>query len=114
MSANEKEQTNPGEGQSQRKPANELPFLLDFALSVTQLVVILTGLVTMAVSLFSGAVLWMAAVRAGAAVLAVGLVLWMANYLLARNSLTSIRLQVVSELERAHRDEAASTVEKTA
>jgi hypothetical protein len=114
MGADEKEKTNSVEDHPRPKPANELPFMLDFALSVTQLVVILTGLITLAVSLFSGAVLGMAAVRAGVAVLAVGLVLWLVNYLLARNSLEAVRMQMVSELERTHRDGTASTVEKTA
>jgi hypothetical protein len=116
MSEEEKMANNPTEEAPvpKVKAPERLPFLLDFSFSVSKMVVILLGLITLFVSLISGAVLWMATLRSAAAMLSVGFTLWLVNWLIARDSLEIVRQEILSRMEEAPVEEVASTVEKVA
>lgn len=90
----------------------QLPFMLDFSLSVSSMVVIMVGILTTIISAFSGAALWMTAVRGGVAVVVVGLVLWTVNWIIARDSLEMARLEMIDAMEKASLDnDVESTIE---
>ena len=55
--------------------------------SVSVVVVILAGVVTTGVSVFAGAPLWLTTLRAGAATLVIGLLLWVVYYLVLSDGL---------------------------
>ncbi len=90
-----------------------LPHLIDFSLSVAQLAVVLVGLATILLSLGSGVSLWMVALRGGAAMVSLGLLLWLVNWLISKGSLELVRQELLKELEkkRAEDDGVDSTVE---
>lgn len=72
------------------KPARaalRAPALLEAAYVVSILIVLLVSLITAALSVASGAAAWLTAVRAGAATLVVGLLLWILNYQLMPDGL---------------------------
>lgn len=96
------------------KERARLPFLLNLTFTLAQLFVVLLGLLTSAISFLSGATLFWAVARGGVAMLSVGLVFWLVNYLLARGGLAAIRQEIMKEMEKANARETASTVEKTA
>jgi hypothetical protein len=116
MSEEEKKTNNTSEEEPAPKVKSPegLPFMLDFSFSVSKLVVILLGLVTLFVSLISGAVLWMATLRSAAAMLSVGFLLWLLNWLISRDSLEIVRQEILRNMEEAQVEEVASTVEKVA
>jgi hypothetical protein len=96
-----------------------LPVMIDFSLSVSKLLVLLVGLMTVIVSVFSGATPPMTALRGGMAMFTVGLCVWAFNWLLSRNSLELARQDLMREMEAAkarqqENEKASSTVEISA
>lgn len=72
------------ENEQEESPQDPLPLLLETTLSLAQLAVILVGIITTVVSLFVGST-WLAALtRGGVAIVALGLLFWALNWLIAR------------------------------
>ena len=84
----------PVKAKSPKVPAQRAPLLLETAITLSQIVLVITGLGILGISLLAGADITMAAMRSGAAVLVVGLVLWLANWQLARGSLEALSEQM--------------------
>lgn len=91
-----------------RQAQTRLPLLLETAFAVTKLAVLTSAPLVFALSLQAGADLTMAAIRAGTTVLVLGLLLWSANWVLARSALEVIRMQLK---EAAERQAPTTTVE---
>lgn len=103
----------PKKNKQKKRQAGNLPQLLEVSLSISQLAVVLVGLATTLISMGSGAPLWMTALRGGAAMVSVGLVLWFVNWSLSKGSLEVIRQEIMQELEKKNEesDGVESTVE---
>jgi len=72
------------ENEQEESPQDPLPLLLETTLSLAQLSVILVGVITTVVSLIVGST-WLAALtRGGVAIVALGLLFWALNWLVAR------------------------------
>ena len=94
----------PAKPQTKRR----LPLLLETGFAIARLASLASGLTVLGVSLQAGATPMVAALRAGLTVLVMGLLLWSANWVLARSALEVVRVQ----LEEAQKHQAAqSTVE---
>jgi|SRR5579859_4703521 len=74
--------------------APRAPLLLEMTITLSQLGLVIAGTSIFALSLQAGADLITSALRSGAAVLVVGLVLWLVNWLLARGSLEAVMRQM--------------------
>ncbi len=94
---------------AKRRSAKQVPLLLDIFFSVSRLIVIIVGLLTVTISIFAGASLVWAVVRAGAAMLTVGLLLWLASWLVARGALESTRLELLQALKASEEAQAATS-----
>ncbi len=88
-----------------------IPFLLEFTLTVSRLVVILVGVLTALISVIAGAEIWVVALRTGAAILSLGFLTWSVNWLLSHNTLEAVRVQMTQTRQGAP---PKSTVEKEA
>jgi hypothetical protein len=110
----DKENKSEASSESKGKKPERLPFLLSFTFSLAQLVVILLGLSVAVLSMLSGATLFMAVLRASAAMLSVGVLLYLVNWLISRNSLEIIRQQIISKREKYDVDQGTNTLEKAA
>ncbi|MBN1536723.1 MAG: hypothetical protein JW908_08335 [Anaerolineales bacterium] len=90
-----------------------LPVLFDVSLSISKLVVLLIGVLTSAISIVSGANAFSAALRGSLAMLAVGLTLWLINWIMVKESLNDF-LDKVKKLRDHNESEmsGASTFEK--
>ena len=64
-----------------------LPYILDFAFTMSNLIVLLTGIITTLVSLGSGNSIITSVFHSGLAMLALGLVIWFLNYYLSKRVL---------------------------
>lgn len=73
-----------GQTEEMSKPAIHLP-LLDFTLSVAKATVALTGALMAVMSTISGAKVMTTMLRSGAAMLAVWLMFWLVNWIIAHN-----------------------------
>jgi hypothetical protein len=110
------EQNNP----PQTKVAKPVPLLLEVSFTATRILLIVAGLLTGGISVLSGATWIASAVRAGSAVLSVGLLLFLANWVLSRDSLEAARVRLLKEIaiaRAAQADELAAgmnTIEKQA
>jgi uncharacterized membrane protein len=91
---NKAEKTDPGQAAGKKAAAHRVPLLLETALTLSQLSLIVTGVSIFVMSMQAGADLTTSALRSGAALLVVGLVLWLANWLLARGSLEAVARQM--------------------
>lgn len=111
MSDEEKENKSEGSSELKGKKPERLPFLLSFTFSLAQLVVILLGLSVAILSMLAGAALFMAVLRASAAMLSVGIVLYLVNWYLSRNSLEAIRQEIIRKSEKYNVDKGTSTLE---
>jgi len=76
-----------------------LPLMLEVIFSTARLLVIAAGVLVMLLSLISGAALWMSALRSGLAMLSIGLLLWLTNWLVARQALEATRLELLAAIE---------------
>jgi protein-S-isoprenylcysteine O-methyltransferase Ste14 len=63
-----------------RQAGSRAPLLLETAYAVSFSIIVLAGIVTAGLSVWSGVPAWLVAVRAGLAVVVLGLVLWTVNY----------------------------------
>ena len=111
---NQAKTTPPQEETPVKKEPPRVPLLLDVSLSISQTAIIVLGCAVALVSLFAKADLVMIALRSGAAMLSVGLLMWLFNWFLSRNSLEIARQELLSEMEAADEDRGESTVEKKA
>lgn len=75
-------------------PRRRVPLLLETAFTLTKLTVLITGPVVLGLSLQAGVGLLMAALRAALALFVVGLLLWGANWVLARSALDAMHAQM--------------------
>jgi hypothetical protein len=73
--------------------------MLEFTFSVSKLVVLFTVIVVAALSIFAGASLVDVLTRTGSAMLSVGLLAWLFNWLIARKSIETVRLELGQEAE---------------
>lgn len=92
-----------------RKAGGYVPLLIDFTLTTSRLIVLSVGLGIAAFSLISQATILAAAIRGGAAALSVGLVMWVINWLLARQALDA----AIEELEQKQKEEEELPPEST-
>lgn len=98
-----------------QKASEQLPFMLDFTFSVSSIVVMVMGILTTIISVFSGASLMMATIRGGIAVISVGFLLWVINWTLSRDSLEITRQELLVAIEDASSNkDVESTFEKEA
>lgn len=90
-----------------------LPALFDVSFSISKLVVLLIGALTSVISVISGATALNAALRGCLAMIAIGLTLWMINWIMVRESLAEVLVKV-SKLQSHNSDEMSgeSTFEK--
>ncbi len=70
----------PKPAQGAKTSGRRAPLLLETAYLASLVAVLTAGAVTAGLSLLAGVAAWLVAVRAGAAILTVGLVLWSLNY----------------------------------
>lgn len=92
---------------------SSLPALFDISFSISKLVVLLIGVLTAAISVISGATAVHAALRGCLAMFAIGITLWMINWIMVRESLAGVLVKV-KKLQSQTSDElsGASTFEK--
>lgn len=106
------------EPKKSRLPKGTIPFvplLLELTLTIARLLVLLVGVIVAMVSLLAGVEVWLAVVRACVAMFVVGLLLWFANWFLARNTLDYAISERKKELEQEkEQDSVASTIERQA
>ncbi|MFZ5808658.1 MAG: hypothetical protein ACOY16_05190 [Chloroflexota bacterium] len=86
-----------------------LPYILDFAYSLTNMVVFLLGIATTAVSFFTGASILMAVLRGCLAMIGLGAVCWLLNYFLSNQVIET----AAKDFQKAssHEEEHHSTME---
>lgn len=98
--AKAKDKPEPKPPKAPKGQRRRVPLLQETAFTVTKLTLLTTGPLIVGLSLQAGATLLMAAVRAGAAVLVVGLLLWGANWVLARSALEVMHMQLKEAAEQ--------------
>jgi hypothetical protein len=89
----------------------KIPYYLDFSLSVSQMVVVLLGILTAGISFFSGASWLAAAGRGCAAVISLGLITWTINWLLARNGINAVHRELILAARSMAEKDKSNTVE---
>ena len=89
-----------------RSVSNDIPLLLEFTLTFSQLLVVITAVLVVTASILSGNNIWMTVLQTGIAVLAVGLLIWLANWFLSEGLLESTlaKLEEEAEKERMERE----------
>lgn len=89
-----------------------LPYILDFAFSISNLLILLTGVATTAVSFVKGVTILNSVIRGGLAMLGLGAVIWLLNYYLSNQVLET----AAKDLQNAHNpgQSKESTMEKQA
>jgi hypothetical protein len=108
----EKTEKAPGKKNASSKA---LPALFDVSFSISKLVVLLMGALTSAISVISGATALAAAMRGCLAMLAVGITLWLINWIMVRESLEGVLIKVNKLKAQNSEDmQGASTFEKNA
>jgi hypothetical protein len=86
-----------------------IPYFLDFSLSVSQLVVVLLGMLTAGISFFAGASLFAAVGRGCVATISIGLVTWTINWMLSRNGIMGVNRELIlTARSRANSDQSHS------
>lgn len=79
------------------------PVLIEAAQTLSQVIVIAVGVTTALLSVIVGANLFVVMARSGAAVLALGFLLWAFNWLVAQGALKAFRAQMDAAKKRARR-----------
>ncbi len=89
-----------------------LPYILDFSFSVSNLMILLSGVIVTTLSLFVGVPLIHAVIRGGLTMLGLGAVIWLLNYYLSNQVLQTI----IKDFQKASDSSVTgdSTVEKQA
>ena len=90
-----------------------LPLFLETSLTLSRFLVLAAGTATVLVSLRSGAPLWMTALRGGGALLSVGLILWLANWALAKNALDAALADLQKKAAERKQLEEVDAAERT-
>ena len=93
--------------------------LLDISFSLSKLIVIIIGLFTAGVSVVSGATLIAASLRGALAILALGIIFWLINWILSTGSMNATVKDIMAKIEKTKQaqneeDVTASTVIKSA
>jgi len=91
----------PQEEGAPKKTMGPVPLLLDVSFTTAKILIILAGAIIGIVSVLSGATWLATAIRSGAAVLSMGLLLYLANFLLSRNALEAARMRLLAEMQSA-------------
>jgi len=91
-----------------------LPLLVDFSLSLARALVVLMAALIAIVSLAAGAPLEVVLLRSGAAVLCLGWLLWLLNWLISRNALLVTLAEMREKTSKAQAEQPLSTTEKAA
>jgi hypothetical protein len=102
-----------------KRGAEPYSALLDYSFSVSKLVVILVGIITAGISVVSGATVLVAGIRGGLAILAIGIIFWLVNWILSKGSMDATVKEIIAKAERVklaqnEEDVASSTVIKSA
>ncbi len=100
---------------SKKSSSGSLPVLFDVTFSISKLIVIFIGVFTSVISVISGATAISAAIRGCLAMLAIGMTLWLINWIMVRESLAGVLVKV-NKLKSKSSDgsSGASTFEKNA
>lgn len=94
---------------------SSLPVLFDVSFSISKIVVLLIGALTSVISVVSGATALSAALRGCLAMFALGLTLWMINWIMVRESLAGVLVKVNKLKSQSSNDiSGTSTFEKNA
>jgi hypothetical protein len=107
----EKKEKKAKEKKTQSGQKEKLPYYLDFSLSVSQLVVVLLGILTAGISFFSGASLLAAVGRGCAATISLGLVTWTINWYLARNGIIAVHRDLILAARSMLESDKSNTVD---
>lgn len=102
-----KRQPAPGRARGGRRA----PLLLETAYAITFGLTLVAGLATAALSALAGAPAWLIAVRAGLAVLVLGLVFWLVNYQLMHGAFEAAVEELRARAPQPADQPAASTQE---
>jgi uncharacterized membrane protein len=89
----------------------KLPYFLDFSLSIVQLVVVLMGGITTGLSLYAGASLIIAIERGCVAMISIGLVGWLTNWILSHNGINATYRSLLNSRDAADNNEKSHTME---
>ncbi|NMC12028.1 MAG: hypothetical protein GYA34_04000 [Chloroflexi bacterium] len=93
--------------------SGSLPVLFDVSFSISKLIIILIGVLTSVISVISGATVFSAAIRASLAMLAIGITLWLINWIMVKESLAGVLIKVNKlKAKTSENGSEASTVEK--
>lgn len=88
-----------------------LPLFLDFTLSISQIVVVVMGGLTTGLSLYAGASLIVAVARGCVAILSIGIIGWLINWLFSHNGIQATRHALMNGHQSAMKEDTSSTVE---
>jgi ABC-type nickel/cobalt efflux system permease component RcnA len=80
--------------------ANNIPILLEFVFTFSQLIIVIIGIVVATVSILSGNNLWMTVLQTGTAILVVGLLIWLASWMVSEGLLESTLSKMKEEAEK--------------
>ena len=107
------ESPKPEKATAKSSSPSTLPVLFDVSFSISKLIIILIGVVTSVISVASGATILHAAIRGGLAILSIGIILWLINWIMVKESLESVLVKV-NKLKSHTTDNSsgASTFEK--
>ncbi len=97
-----------------KSPAPRLPLLIEVSLSLAKALVFLVATLTGVVSLLAGATLQIAALRSGVAILGLGWLLWLLNWMISRNSLIATLAEIQEKMKATQDEPSVSTTEKAA
>ncbi len=114
-----KKEKQAGQKKAEKAPGNKnpssksLPALFDVTFSISKLVVLFIGILTSVISVISGANAFAAAMRGCLAMLAIGITLYLINWIMVRESLEGVLVKVNKLKEKNSEDlRGASTFEK--
>jgi hypothetical protein len=92
--------------QPQKSTSNQslkLPVLIELVFTLSKLTVVLVGVIVMILTFAHGNPYWVAMLRGGVTVLALGLIVWFASWMVSKGVIESARsmLKEADDLERA-------------
>lgn len=98
---------------TKKSSSGSLPALFNVTFSISKLIVIFIGVAISVISIVSGATVFSAAIRGSLAMLAIGMILWLLNWIMVKESLAGV-LEKVKKLKSQTFDSTcgASTFEK--
>jgi len=79
---------------------NNVPILLEFVYTFSQLFIVIIGIVVATVSILSGNNLWMTVLHTGTAILVLGLLIWLASWMFSDGLLESTLAKMKEEAEK--------------